>query len=159
MKDAFETAVKLLSRRAHAQAELRRKLLAKGFPLAEASFAVEECLRLGFLDDSAFAAALTDEMLARGCGARKIASKLSLRGVDKEIVKEAFDGVSDRPGAKDELSSAIDALGRKAKGLAREPDAQKRRLKAMRFLAGRGFNSDIAGKAMAAHASLFKRDP
>ena len=159
MKDAFETAVALLSRRAHAKGELRRKLVDKGFTPSEAGFAVDECQRLGFVDDSAFAVALTDEMLARGCGSRKIAFKLSRRGVAKELVREAMDGVSERPGSMDELSSAIEALGRKAKTFEREPDSRKRRMKAMRFLAGRGFSSAVVGKALEAHSKLFKRNP
>ncbi len=159
MKSAFETAISLLSRRAHGSVELRRKLVDKGFPPADASFAVSECVRLGFLDDASFAASMADEMLARGCGARKIASKLSRRGVDKDLVREAMDGVPERPGATDELSSATEALGKKLKTFAREPDVRKRRLKAMRFLAGRGFGAEIVNKAISAHVEAFKRKP
>ena len=159
MKDAFTTAVKLLSRRAHAKGELHKKLCDKGFPPSEADFAIAECLRFGFLDDSAFAVALTDEMLARGCGSRKIRFNLSRRGVDKETASAALESVPDRTGSIDELSSAIEALGRKLKSFEREADSRKRRLKAMRFLAGRGFGSEIVSKAIEAHAQAFKRSP
>jgi regulatory protein len=159
MKNAFETAVQLLSRRAHSQEELRRKLVAKGFAKPDASFAVEECLRLGFLDDAAFATSLTDEMLARGCGSRKIAASLSRRGVAKELVREAMETQPERAGSTDETSSAIEALRRKLKTFEREPDFRKRRLKAMRFLAGRGFGGDVANKALSAHSQLFRKSP
>jgi regulatory protein len=154
MKDALGTAASLLSRRAHSKAELRRKLRPKGFSSEEIEAALSELERLGFLNDASFANALTDELHERGCGSRKISSTLARRGVARELAKEALDGVPSRDGAKDELSSAIDALARKLKTFEREPDFRKRKLKAMRFLAARGFGGEVAGKAIAAHPSL-----
>ena len=159
MKDAFETAGSLLSRRPHSQAELRRKLRAKGFLKEEVDFAISECLRLGFIDDKAFANSFADQMLSRGCGSRRISQKLTMRGVDRDLASEATASSSGRDGGSDELSSACEALRKKLKSFEREEDPRKRRLKALRFLAGRGFSGDIANKAIASHPSLIRRSP
>jgi len=149
-------AVQMLARRVLSQAELRKKLLAKKLPAEEVADAVERCLSHGFINDAFLSDALADEMHARGCGSRKIASKLSMRGLDRELVHESLNSVAERPGAVDESEAAITALRRKAKNLAHEPDLRKRRLKALRFLAGRGFSAENANKAIASCHTLFE---
>jgi len=143
---AFELAAKLLGMRAHGRAELKRKLLARGFGSGEVESALDECSRLGFLDDLAFAKSLASEMRGRGYGPARIALAFRRKGLDRELSKEALQG-EDAPSKSDELQTAVEALRRKAKTFAREPDPRKRKLKAMRFLAARGFGSGVSSEA------------
>ncbi len=143
---AFEAAAKLLSGRAHGRAELKRKLLARGFDPAASEAALDECARLGFLDDLDFAKSLASELRGRGCGSRKIASTFAKRGLAREVSDEAL-GRSGQAPPQEELSVAVAALRRKAKSFEREADLRKRSLKAVRFLASRGFPPGVCYEA------------
>jgi SOS response regulatory protein OraA/RecX len=96
-------------------------------------------------------------MLRRGCGPRKIAAKLSKKGVAKELAKEAFESVSAKDDVPDLPEAAKEALSRKLRSFERESDPAKRKAKALRFLAGRGFDSNTSFKALEAFPALFKR--
>lgn len=146
-KTPMEIAAGLLSRRAHGRAELRRKLLDRGFSRHEAEAALDECARLGFLDDKEFASASTEEMKGRGCGPRKIKSSLLRKGVDSDTVEEALKSDAGFTAAS-ETEAACEALRRKLKSLEREPDLKKRKLKALRFLASRGFSPSASFEAV-----------
>jgi regulatory protein len=87
--DAFETALRLLSQRAHSEAELRRKLVRRGCPADDVERAVVRARGLGGLDDAAFAGALARER-ARSRGPALIARELAVKGVERGLVREAL---------------------------------------------------------------------
>ena len=53
--EAYATALRLLTRRGYAEAELSGRLLDKGYSAAEAEVALARCRDLGYLDDAHFA--------------------------------------------------------------------------------------------------------
>ena len=131
---ALEKAMRILSVSAKTGHELTAKLLQSGYSPTEAESAVEECIKRGYINDALLAADLTASSLSRGSGCRKIRQKLLRRGLDRELVSRVLEESSDS-----EPDSARQALAFKWKNLSRETDPYKKRAKAFRFLAGRGY--------------------
>ena len=141
--NAMKRAMRLLSARAHTTSELRQKLLRAGFPPDEVGAAVEECERRHYLDDRMFAEDCTSLWLDRGHGARSIRNKLRQKGIPAELADAALDRSEE-----EEPAAACRALESKLPSLLREKDPRKRRAKALRFLAARGFAGTAIGAAM-----------
>ena len=146
-KTAMEYAILLLGRRACSTAELRKKMLAREYSVPEIARVLEECTRRGFLNDRAYAESLAESVYLRGGGRNKAARKLQLKGIDREIIENTL-AEREADGVGSELSSALSALERKKALFDREPDPRKRREKALRFLAGRGFSAATAYEAL-----------
>ncbi len=146
-KTAMEYAILLLGRRACSTAELRKKMLAREYSVPEIARVLEECTRRGFLNDRAYAESLAESVYLRGGGRNKAARKLQLKGIDREIIENTL-AEREADGVGSELSSALAALERKKALFDREPDPRKRREKALRFLAGRGFSAATAYEAL-----------
>lgn len=89
---AYERALLLLARRDHSVAELKRKLVDKGFPEIDATDAVARLLQQGLLDDTRFAGMLAHASIrnGRGVGA-KIYSDLRRKGISPDIARQATD--------------------------------------------------------------------
>ena len=151
-KTALEYAAGLLGTRAYSTAELRKKMFEKEYPAAEIRSILEDFTKRGFLNDRLYAESLCNALSARGNGARKIREKLRLKGIAPELIKEILESVSTE---MPEEESALEALHRKRSTLLREPDVRKRKEKAFRFLAGRGFS---AGSAYAAWEQFIKEE-
>ena len=90
---------------------------------------------------------LAESVYLRGGGRNKAARKLQLKGIDREIIENTL-AEREADGGGNELSSALSALERKKALFDREPDPRKRREKALRFLAGRGFSAATAYEAL-----------
>ena len=146
-KTAMEYAILLLGRRACSTAELRKKMLAREYSVPEIARVLEECTRRGFLNDRAYAESLAESVYLHGGGRNKAARKLQLKGIDREIIENTL-AEREADGVGSELSSALSALERKKALFDREPDPRKRREKALRFLAGRGFSAATAYEAL-----------
>jgi len=79
---ALECGVRLLARRAHSRAELRQKLVRKGFEADDVQAALGRLAELGYLDDEAFARGLVRRRsVSRGPLA--LAAELSAKGIDR----------------------------------------------------------------------------
>lgn len=137
---AMQRAVKLLTVRAHSSAELRNKLFQKEFSAPAVRFAIDECLRLGYLDDRSFARQYLDEMRGRGWGDRKCRMGLQKKGIEAAIIEEVFDATEDSEVA---YARAATVFARKWQALQRETDPRRRQEKAFRFMISRGFPSDL----------------
>lgn len=140
---ALERAMRLLSVRAHTSSELRLKLLRGGFPPDEVDSAVNECERRHYLDDRMFAEDCAGLWLERGHGARSIRCKLRQKGISDELAGDALKLSEER-----EPEAACRAIDAKLPSLLREKDPRKRRAKALRFLAARGFTGIAVSEAM-----------
>lgn len=145
---AMQRAVKLLSVRAHSTAELRKKLFQKEFGGSAVYFALNECTRLGYLNDLSFARMYLDEMRGRGWGDRKCRLGLQKKGIDGAMIEEVF-AASEDPEAAYERASTV--FERKWQGLQRESDPRKRQEKAFRFMVSRGFPSDLITRLLREH--------
>jgi len=140
--DAFETALRLLTRRAHSEAELRRKLVRRGCPADDVDRAVVRARGLGYLDDAAFARALAGER-ARTRGPALIARELAAKGVERAVVQEAVGAVR-----REDVVAAARRLAERAA----EAGAD-RRLTASRLLR-RGFPGDVIREALGRDADV-----
>jgi regulatory protein len=135
--DAFETALRLLTQRAHSETELRRKLARRGCPADDVERAVVRARDLGYLNDAAFARALAGER-ARTRGPALIARELAAKGVERAVVQDAVGAVQ-----REDVVAAARRLAQR--GTAAGAD---RRLVAARLLR-RGFPGDVIREALA----------
>ena len=139
LKKAFD----LLSRRAHSTQELRNKLYKREYSKRDIETVLIECERLGLLNDELFANDYATELSGQGKGRFKVMMKLRSRGLSDDNIENALENLGDC-----ELENAKTALNKKLRTLMNEEDINKRRQKAYRFLAYRGFASDIITKTM-----------
>ena len=140
---ALDKAMRLLAVRAYSSGELTRRLLRAGFPADEVDSAIRECETRRYIDDRLFAEDCAEMWLSRGHGARSIGYKLRQRGIAPELAAAAVAASSEQ-----EPEAARLAIQAKLPSLLREKDPRKRRAKALRFLAARGFSGAAAGAAM-----------
>ena len=138
--NALDKAMKLLSIRALSSRELHSKLLRAGFPANEAEQAVAECVKRRFIDDALLAEDYTSLLRQRNTGSRLIRQKLIKRGLREELESEHLPGEED---TVQEIEAARRALDYKWRLLSKENDLRKKRDKAFRFLAGRGFPASL----------------
>lgn len=134
----LERAMRLLSIRSFSECELLTKLRRAGVVPADAEAAVAECRRRGYLNDELLAEDCAHALSARGSGARLIRMRLRNRGLSAEHVAAALEKTADL-----EIDSARRALDYKLRMLAKESDPRRKREKAFRFLAARGFSASV----------------
>lgn len=137
---AWDSAMRMLSIRAHSVGDLSKKLKSKGFKQATVDLVLEDCRRLELIDDAKFAEMYVSELRAGGAGARMIKMKLRAKGISEELSKLELE---EKSSVEDELKAARIALSKKEKALARETDPRKKREKLYRYLASKGFNFDV----------------
>ena len=145
--DTYVAAVRLLARREHSRLELRRKLLARGHSAEVVESTLTRLAEDGHQSDARFAESFVRSRMARGQGLLKIGAGLRERGVDDGIAATLLQ-LGDA-----EWGRLATAALRKRFGDA--PAAGRAEwAKRVRFLAGRGFSSDIARRALdgAGHA-------
>ncbi len=105
---ATNAALRILGGAAQTEVSLRRRLAARGFSATAARAAAAEMARLGYLDDGAFAAAVTERRLGHGYGKARVAAELRARGVGEGPIAESLRGV----GLDDERTAAARVAAR-----------------------------------------------
>ncbi|MFN3564801.1 MAG: recombination regulator RecX [Burkholderiaceae bacterium] len=133
----LQRAVAALARREHSRAELARKLrrhLPQGADPAEIDRVLDELAGKGMLSEARFAASLVRTRAGR-FGASRVRQELKQHGVAPELVAQATADL-----AKSELARARE-VWRKRFGVPPRDDAE--RAKQLRFLASRGFSTDV----------------
>ena len=150
-KTALVAAVENLARRLVSMHELRVKLAAKKlYSPAEIDEAVLAVKRMGALHDDFLAEDVARSYRSRGYGPARIRMVLKKRGIPEDIIKRVLNGNEEEEDTRADLDDANDAdnalavLHRKAAQFRREPDARKRKAKAVRCLVGRGFQYEDA---------------
>jgi regulatory protein len=141
LQKAMDKAMNLLSRRGHSRKELFDKLFKRGFSKRVIMQTLSECERLNFINDFDFAESYLAELRAKGYGIYRIKNAMFKKGVPSAILKELIENGTDNE--EDERERAMEALKRKMKTLEKESEPRKRKEKAYRFLAGRGFSMDV----------------
>ncbi len=130
-----------LSRRPHSVYELRTKLKGKKkqiFDTSTINKIIDECLRLGFLNDENFAKMYIEELKSNGRGWFYINQKLKQKGIANEIILIAKEELWSQDEEKEIIK---DVAINKLKLLRREKDFYKKKNKLYRFLVSRGFSS------------------
>lgn len=145
----IKKASQLLSSRMHSSKELFRKLLIKGFSKSDIDNTLSKLAEFGFINDNKFATSYSEELVRKGFGARKIKEQLFKRGLPKEIIDGILSTLQSES-SEDMLETATDLLKRKMPSFDREENLMKRKQKIFRFLAARGYPTDIISKAISA---------
>ena len=135
MTKAFDSAVRLLSRREHGALELYEKLKQKGYSVVEVNNALDECRRLDLQSDRRFVEIYSRSRIRQGYGPLKISQELSSKGIDKELIRQFVRQEEDNG-----LTYALDVWHKKSKGQLDLSFDELR--KQQRFLLYRGFGMD-----------------
>jgi len=137
---AYEIACRLLSRRAHSEEEIRKKLSKKGINLAVINDVIERLKERGYLNDKELAKEWTLSLIKRRLwGKKRIEYFLSQRGISQDIIDELLkDILKDL----DEEKIAKDALQKWFS----YKHSKKDKAKQARFLYQRGFSWDTIYK-------------
>ena len=127
-------ALDLLSRRGHFSAELKQKLLIKGFEQNQVDTVIEYCIKRGYLNDGDRAVFFIEELQNKRYGKYQIIMRLIERGVESGTAKKA---VEDNLDLKKELSN-IEYLVKQKKFNVKSTEGV---YKAFSFLKRKGFES------------------
>lgn len=137
---AFSIAVRLLSQRAYTRRVLSEKLQQRGVDQTIADRVVEECERLGYVNDRRFAAAFKKRMTEKGYGSRHVKLTMQKKGFGDEDIAVTF---SCPASETDEKAAAEKAFKKKLKALERLRDNAKKKEKLYRYLSSRGFSGSM----------------
>ncbi len=161
----YDRACRLLARREHFRAELRRKLSQRSHESDLLHEVLQLCSERGFLDDNRAAETISEQLVAKGAiGAPKLMQELLRRGCERELAQRM---VEQHCGAVDSFSASLDLLETRRRSfetklaqyrrrLSAKPDArrleQEIRMKLsasmLGFLAGKGFANSEARQAV-----------
>jgi regulatory protein len=148
----MDAAATFLAVRPRSIAETRRRLRHLGYRHGLIDSVIERLLRMGYLDDDAFARAWVESRdRARPRGEMALRRELLMRGVAAERIatvlgERAANAPSDTAA---DLAAARRLLERRGAALNREAEPRKRRQKAYALLARNGFSPEIASRASA----------
>lgn len=110
---------------------------------------IERYLGAGLLDDRAYAEARIASLRRQGRSVRAIAQKLSVKGVDRELIDETL---APTRTANDELTAAARLAQRRRLGPYRAGDRAEHRDRDLAVLGRAGFGYEIARKVIQAES-------
>ena len=137
-------ALKYLSAREHSRAELERKLAPHAESAEEVARVLDEFEQRGWLSAERFVESMVHRKAAR-YGAARIRVELAQHRLPDDTVQAALSHLKET-----ELARAHAVWLRRFGEVADTPEA---RLKQMRFLAGRGFSSEVIRQIVAGRVS------
>ena len=134
-----ERALRLLARREHSRAELRRKLAAHAQSAEELEALLADLVERKLLSESRFAEGRA-RVLSRKYGAAHIEYDLRARGVPEEAAAAAA-----REARGTEFERALEIWRRKFGAQAKDV---RERARQSRFLASRGFSAEVVSRVL-----------
>lgn len=138
--DPWPAALRILTRRDYSQAELRQRLLDKGFDPAAIDAALQRCLELGYLDDARYALNRATSLMNQGRAVgKRILLDLRQHGVNEEIATRALQQARE---ACDEDQLLASLLQRRFAHFNYDSAPAKERRRVVHFLQRRGFTID-----------------
>jgi regulatory protein len=143
-KSTKAAALRFLKIRPRSIAELKEKLLIKGFPVTDIETTILDLMASGLLDDRAFTKSWINYRLARPFGFERIIQELKDKGIDKQTIEQA---VAEIKGNYDPENIALDLAQRRWQRLP-ALDAQKKKKRILDFLLRRGFEAGVALKVI-----------
>ncbi len=143
---AYRAAVRALTRRPHARADLRRRLMKKQHPGAAVDTALERLAGQDLLDDRRFAEHFVATRVQQGRGAVRLLQDLRRQGVDQRIAEAAVTASLAAEGI-DEAAVLRQVAERRARQLGALPPAVKRR-RLLAYLARRGYRGADARRVV-----------
>lgn len=143
-EDCLNSALRILQRAAQTEKKMQEKLIGRKFELETVDKVLQKLKNMKFVDDEKYA---RDYVSYRGrtnpLGKFNLRFKLMQKGIEKNLAKDAVDEIS----PEEELELARKLTEKRLRALARfEPSEQKQKL--ARFLAARGFSSNVVFKVI-----------
>lgn len=135
---AWDQALRWLNAKWYSESKLREKLCKSHYPAAEIDDVLQKCRDYGFVNDEMLAEEFAKSQSSRGRGSRRIANELYRHGLTGEAAEKALELI-----VPNDEEAAAEALKHKLSSWKNEPDWRKRREKAFRFLANRGFPLEV----------------
>lgn len=140
---AFTSALRLLSYRARTQSELIMRLKQKLYSDSAITEVIDKLKGLGYLNDQKFTREYVEaRTLVKPMGKIRLKNELVLKGVDKSIIENTLDNISE----EDEIESAISLAQRRIAKADKADDKLKERISA--FLNRRGFSWETINKVL-----------
>ena len=139
---AYRAAVRAQTRRPHARAELRRRLMKKQHPGAAVDAALERLAAQDLLDDRRFAEHFVATRAQQGRGAVRLLQDLRRQGVDQRIAEAAVAASLAAEGI-DEATELRRVAERRSRQLGDLPETARRR-RLLAYLARRGYRGAAA---------------
>ena len=146
---SFDCCLRVLALRDHSEAELRRKLAAKGYQEEDVEMSVARLKELGYLDDLRFARSFASSALRNGRGyGSRLKLELSRRGVARAIVSEVLGELSQEFSEAELLG---EMMARRYAGFdpATATDKEKRRI--VGYLQRKGFSLSAIFRELKTH--------
>lgn len=149
---ALAWALSYVNRRERTTAELRAHLARKGVSEATAEGVVEALVTQRLVDDARFAEMfVADKRTLEQWGSERIRRGLAERGIERDLAERALAAGDDFGGEEPqtELDRAVELLRRRFPDPPRE---RRDRDRALSMLLRKGYESELAVDALAAHA-------
>ena len=146
---AWDQTLRWLDVKWYSENKLREKLNKLQYPLADIEDVIAKCREYNLVNDEALAGEFAQSQIRRGRGSRRIAMELYRHGLTGEAAEKALAAI-----APNEENACRTALAGKLASWKNEPDWRKRREKAFRFLASRGFALDVIYETLDSEPSL-----
>ncbi|MCM2265070.1 MAG: recombination regulator RecX [Desulfuromonadales bacterium] len=138
--DPWASALRSLTRRDYGTAELRQRLLMKGFPGEAVEQTIARCLDLGYLDDARHVERLTRALLTTGRAAGpRLLQELRRRGLPEELIRTA---VTEHRAAGREEDALRELIARRFATFDYAAADERERRRVVFFLQRRGFPLD-----------------
>ena len=138
-KSALQKATELLARQEQSSAILRRKLIRRGYDVAEVDDTLAKLTRYNYLDDAEACRRQFENFYAEGkLSVRQIVAKLIQRGFDQNFIEQLIP----LDAATHEQLTASKLLAKKFSA------ATFDRAKAWQFLSARGFDGEVISSAI-----------
>ncbi|MGD9566729.1 MAG: regulatory protein RecX [Sedimentibacter sp.] len=140
----YNYALSVLSRYAKSEKQLRLKLKEKGYDINLIDNAILKLKQQKYIDDERYSDALINSKInISKFGKRRIKEALYEKGIDREIIDEKINQLSD----DEELKRACTLLTKKVKSI-KEDDTRKLTIKLSNVLINKGFEYSTVKKAV-----------
>lgn len=139
-KKCLNAALRLLTSRDHSCAELAQKLKKRGFDNQDIQLAINECIRLDYLDDERFSVNFLLQLVRKGYGPKQIQQRMRSKGISDAMIEEAL---SHNFPESMQVETCRMTASKKLSRVSFVARSGERNDRLYRFLYGRGFNPEV----------------
>jgi len=140
MTKAYDCALRCLTRREHGAAELKNKLLQKGYSSQESDEALASCQRLHYQSDERYTELVCRTRISQGYGPIRIQQELLSKGIDSALVEQVLSEEDEQVW----LERALSVSKKKSKNQVHLSWEEQQKVK--RFLVYRGFPASLIAR-------------
>lgn len=141
----FHVALRLLANRDHSCAELARKLEQRKFARHLVKHALDECLRLNYLDDERFCQSHLRQLRRKGYGPHQIQQRLRSKGISDAMIQDVLYRTYPESAQIEDCRRVMNKKLSSPTFASRSGPLNDR---LYRFLLGRGFHPDVIRQSL-----------